>query len=157
MPLHLALVALLVGLLLPGCASLPKEVERTESIALPDTADTPLGRAIAGEVAAHPGRSGLHALGVGEDAFAARVVLARAAQRSLDLQYYIWHADTTGALMPTPPGRRPSAACACACCSTTTTPGLDEPAPRRCASQHRGALFNPRQPACGFDSCTSPR
>jgi putative cardiolipin synthase len=27
------------------------------------------------------------------------VVIARAAQRSLDLQYYIWHADTTGALM----------------------------------------------------------
>ena len=44
MPLHLALVALLAGLLLQGCASLPQEVERTPSVVLSNTADTPLGR-----------------------------------------------------------------------------------------------------------------
>src|SRR4029450_9669187 len=99
MPLPLALIALLAAMLLPGCASLPTQVERTQSVALTDTADTPLGRAIAGDVAAHPGVSGLHALGAGEDAFAARVALVRAAQRTLDLQYYIWDPDTTGQLM----------------------------------------------------------
>ena len=35
----------------------------------------------------------------GRDAFAARVLLAGAAQRSLDVQYYIWHGDHTGYLL----------------------------------------------------------
>ena len=38
-------------------------------------------------------------LEVPQEAFAARVLLARAAERSLDVQYYIWHGDTTGYLM----------------------------------------------------------
>lgn len=33
------------------------------------------------------------------EAFAIRVLLARAATRTLDLQYYIWHADVTGMLL----------------------------------------------------------
>jgi putative cardiolipin synthase len=35
----------------------------------------------------------------GVDAFAARLLLARAAERTLDLQYYIWHGDRTGTLL----------------------------------------------------------
>ncbi|MBO9515305.1 MAG: phospholipase D family protein [Variovorax sp.] len=93
------LVAFLLGLLLTGCASLPGRVERTESTALANTADTRLGREVRKLAAAHPGKSGIHPLIVAEDAFAARVVLARLADRSLDLQYYIWHGDTTGQLL----------------------------------------------------------
>ncbi len=48
---------------------------------------------------AHPGLAGIHALADGRDAFAARAVLAQAADRSLDVQYYIWRNDTTGRLM----------------------------------------------------------
>jgi len=33
------------------------------------------------------------------DAFAARALLAKAAERSLDVQYYIWHKDLTGSLL----------------------------------------------------------
>ena len=33
------------------------------------------------------------------DAFAARVLLARAAERSLDVQYFIWHGDAVGTLL----------------------------------------------------------
>jgi putative cardiolipin synthase len=51
------------------------------------------------EAAAHPDKSGIHPLEIPQDAFAARVVLMRAAERSLDLQYYIWHGDTTGYLL----------------------------------------------------------
>jgi putative cardiolipin synthase len=36
---------------------------------------------------------------VPSDAFAARVLLADAAERTLDLQYYIWHGDQTGYLL----------------------------------------------------------
>src|SRR5262245_17248360 len=91
--------ALAACLLLAGCATLPATVERTESRALADTASTRLGRAVAPLTAAHPGKSGIHALPNPRDAFAARVLLARAAERSLDLQYYIWHPDTTGGLL----------------------------------------------------------
>jgi putative cardiolipin synthase len=49
--------------------------------------------------AAHPGKTGIHLLPSGTDAFAARMVLAAAAQRSIDAQYYIWHGDQTGVLL----------------------------------------------------------
>jgi putative cardiolipin synthase len=92
-------LGVLLGLALAGCASLPAPVTRTETRALTGTDDTRLGREIRAEKSAHPGQSGIHALSNAEDAFAARILLARNAQRSLDLQYYIWHADTTGELM----------------------------------------------------------
>lgn len=93
------LVAFLLGLVISGCASLPGHVERTESTAVTNTADTRLGQALRPLTAAHPGKSGIHALSVAEDAFAARIVLTQYADRSLDLQYYIWHGDTTGQLL----------------------------------------------------------
>jgi cardiolipin synthase C len=85
--------------LLGGCTSLPARDTVSTSFALPDTADTRLGRAISPLTAAHPGDSGIHPLRDGRDAFAARVLLAEAAERSLDVQYYIWHADTSGTLL----------------------------------------------------------
>jgi putative cardiolipin synthase len=48
---------------------------------------------------ARDGCSGIHALPIAQEAFAARAALARAAERSLDVQYYIWHGDTTGTLL----------------------------------------------------------
>lgn len=93
------LVAFVLGLLLTGCASLPGHIERTPSTAVTNTADTRLGKDVRPLVAANPGKSGIHPLSNAEDAFAARIVLARVAERSLDLQYYIWRADTTGQLL----------------------------------------------------------
>ncbi|MCH3719286.1 phospholipase D-like domain-containing protein, partial [Campylobacter lari] len=49
--------------------------------------------------ARHPGKSGIHPLADAHDAFAARMMLVRAAQRSLDVQYYIWHDDMTGTML----------------------------------------------------------
>lgn len=43
--------------------------------------------------------SGIYALTDAQEAFAARALLARAAQHSLDVQYYIWRADKTGRLL----------------------------------------------------------
>jgi putative cardiolipin synthase len=82
-----------------GCASLPDLGERTASSAVTDTADTRLGRAVAPQVAGHAGDSGIYPLERPQDAFVARIVLTRAAERSLDVQYYIWHDDTTGCLL----------------------------------------------------------
>ena len=93
------LVAFLLGLLISGCSSLPGRVERIESSALTSTDDTRLGQAVRPRISANPGKSGIYPLPVAEDAFAARIVLTRLADRSLDLQYYIWHADSTGQLL----------------------------------------------------------
>lgn len=95
--LRLALVALLVAL--SACAKLPEGVERPNSSALADTGGTRIGRALAAGVAAHPGASGVALLQRGRDAFAARALLAEAAERSLDVQYYIYRDDTSGALL----------------------------------------------------------
>jgi len=93
------LIALPLAAILGGCAGLPTGIDRPQSSAFTDTASTRLGRGLAAAVAAHSGKSGIHPLDNARDAFAARVLLARAADRSLDVQYYIWRADTTGNLL----------------------------------------------------------
>jgi putative cardiolipin synthase len=96
-----ALLAVLVALsLVTACATLPENVGRKETFAYPDTGDTLLGRAISREGAAHPpGESGFHLLGNGLDAFVARAVLAHFAERSIDVQYYLYHDDLVGRLL----------------------------------------------------------
>ncbi|MGO3125923.1 MAG: phospholipase D family protein [Advenella sp.] len=86
--------------LLAGC-SLPSLDSRTGSKALNEAqvSNTALGRALLPLVQAHPGKSGIYALADAHEAFAARTLLARAAQKSLDVQYYIWHDDITGTLL----------------------------------------------------------
>ena len=89
--------AVLVGEFGVGaCASLPPLEGRVASTAITDTADTRLGKAVAQAPESHEGESGQIPLSNPRESFAARVLLARAAERSLDLQYYIWHRDTTG-------------------------------------------------------------
>jgi len=96
-----AAALLLSALAMGGCASVPPLEPRTPSAALTrtETADTTLGKAVTAADPGREGESGIYPLPQGRDAFAARVVLARAAERSLDVQYYIWHADVTGFLL----------------------------------------------------------
>ena len=93
-------MAIAMAGLLPACrGGLPTLEGRVDSQAIEDTGDTPLGRAIAPLAEAHPGQSGVVALADARDAFASRVLLADAAQRTLDVQYYIWHNDHSGTLL----------------------------------------------------------
>jgi putative cardiolipin synthase len=89
-------MAVCLPLVVGACSALPTQVERPRSSAILDTAQTRLGRAAAPVLVAHPGLSGFHPLGEGVDAFVARVALARAADRALDVQYYPFHPDDTG-------------------------------------------------------------
>ncbi|WP_199748559.1 phospholipase D family protein [Candidimonas sp. SYP-B2681] len=91
----------LCSMLTSGCTTLPSLEHRTISRALPldESKDTTLGKSISHMAAAHTGKSGIHALSDPQDAFAARVLIARAAERTLDVQYYIWHKDLTGTLL----------------------------------------------------------
>jgi len=93
------LLAMLLATLLTGCGSLPSLEGRSPSSALEDTAGTRIGQAVAADLAAHPAKSGIYVLDQALDAFAARGLLAEAAERSLDVQYYIWHGDQTGWLL----------------------------------------------------------
>lgn len=64
-----------------------------------DVGETRLAAAMEPQVAAHPGLSGLHAFSDGLDALAARLILADAAERTLDVQYYIWKQDMVGKVL----------------------------------------------------------
>jgi putative cardiolipin synthase len=87
------------ALLQGGCARLPALDGRPASVALGDTADTRLGEAVLPFTEARPGLSGVVPLADGRDAFAARAELADAAERTLDVQYYIWRDDMSGTLL----------------------------------------------------------
>lgn len=92
-------LGMVVMALLAGCGTLAPPANRVESSVLRDTFDTALGRGIAPLASRHPGMSGVYLLQDGPDAFAARALLAGAAQRTLDVQYYIWHPDLSGKLL----------------------------------------------------------
>ena len=59
----------------------------------------PLEASLAALTRAHADESGLVALHDGRDSLAARVLLADAATRTLDVQYYIWRNDLSGIML----------------------------------------------------------
>lgn len=89
----------LLALLIGSCATLPENTGRTPSNSITDTAGTRLALASDPQEREHPGDSGFVLLSDGLDAFAARVALTRAAESSLDLQYYLYHKDMVGTLL----------------------------------------------------------
>jgi cardiolipin synthase C len=96
-------VALLVTLVfaLGGCASLqpgadfPKEV----SVALDHPEETSLGARFDTAALAHGGDSAFRIISVGVDGFLMRAQLIDAAEKTLDLQYFIFRGDETGRLL----------------------------------------------------------
>ncbi len=99
---HLAVITLAVVLsmgLLSGCASVPADYPRTESFAYTDTGDTRLGEQIRENFGSDLQQTGLYPLDSGMQAFVARMAAIAVAERSLDLQYYIWRADSSGMLL----------------------------------------------------------
>src|SRR5690606_32379982 len=90
---------LMVGLL--QACTLPPMTGRQDSFRLSaaESANTPLGRALEADILAHPGQSAIYPVAEAMDAFVSRMLMARHAQRTLDVQYYIWRNDTTGILL----------------------------------------------------------
>ena len=90
---------LLASLSLTGCYSLPTDVLRPTSTALPaaDSLTTRLGAEVARRAsAANTKNDSAFALASSEElAFTSRMTLIKSAQKSLDLQYYAVHADET--------------------------------------------------------------
>ena len=85
--------------LLAHCASAPRldGVEATHAI--PPADSTQLDQIILQRLGDEPGLSGVQLVQNNALAFAYRAGTAAAAERSLDVQYYAWHADFTGKLL----------------------------------------------------------
>lgn len=92
-----ALALAFTALWLTGCASLPSEVDRPVSTALANPAETRLGALVAARAAKAGTRndSGFALVGDAELAFTSRMTLIKAAQKTLDIQYYAIFADDT--------------------------------------------------------------
>jgi cardiolipin synthase C len=90
-------MAILV-LVLSGCASLPRHVDKSRSEALTNPQTTTLGRLIAAEEI-NKNLSGIHLLTSGEEALADLIALADHAERTLDIQYYLIEEDESARLL----------------------------------------------------------
>ena len=97
-PFPLVGVWLFFAFILGGCATLPTDYPRVHSEAIRDTENTRIGRGVAPLLVEQTGKSGFFSLGNGLDAFVARLALAQGADRTLDVQYYLFHDDATGRL-----------------------------------------------------------
>jgi putative cardiolipin synthase len=98
-PVHLTLL-FSACLLLAGCATtIPTDVDRPVSMAYSDPGETELGRFFQAEISAHPGESGVVLVPTGEWGFRARAGLANQAEKTIDVQYYIWETDTAGSIL----------------------------------------------------------
>jgi len=86
---------------LAACATRPPATafDRPESHALASNEATPLANALAPLERQHPDQSAVRLLPTGTDALQARIALARAATKTLDMQYYIAEEDNTGKLL----------------------------------------------------------
>jgi cardiolipin synthase C len=86
--------------LITGRATHPRpDYSRTVSAAFEGFASTRLGQFFGPAADKHPGLSGFSLLSHGREAFIVRLALADMAERSLDMQYYVWDGDTTGRII----------------------------------------------------------
>lgn len=98
--LHILRV-LLIAVFLSGCASLPpgSDFPKMASSALTHPEETRLGRQFADAARQHKGNSGFRIIPVGADGFLVRMQMINAAERTLDVQYFIFRGDETGRLL----------------------------------------------------------
>jgi len=85
-----------LALALNACAQLQPRAELPMEPATPTASAAKLDRLFGPMEASHPDASAFRLLIEGTEAFVARVQSARIAERSVDVQTYIWHADLTG-------------------------------------------------------------
>ena len=95
------MAALLLVAAIGGCASLPpgSDYPRVVTTALANPGETTLGRHFATAAADNGGNSAFRMIAVGADGFLTRMEMINAAERTLDLQYYIFRGDVTGRLL----------------------------------------------------------
>jgi cardiolipin synthase C len=89
-------LAIFLALALGACAQLPTRPALEPESAPPAGTGSKLDEWFADHEQAHAGQSAFRLLSAGAEAFVVRLKSANAATRSIDVQTYIWHGDTTG-------------------------------------------------------------
>jgi putative cardiolipin synthase len=92
--------AVIIAAFVAACTTLPgANYPREDSVALAQPEATRLGRQLMAPARKHAGSSGFRLLVQGTDSLRTRLDLAAAAERTLDLQYFLIQNDTTGKLL----------------------------------------------------------
>ena len=84
---------------LAGCASLPDDLQQSPSQVYANPQETLLGALVAETAPQDPALSGVQLLADPGDAFRARFAIAGFAEKTLDMQYYLWKGDKAGQLL----------------------------------------------------------
>lgn len=97
---HIVLLAWVVAVI-SGCATTApgSDYPKSASFALGEPVQTRLGRQFIDAAREHGGKSGFRIIPVGADGFLVRMQMINAAERTLDLQYFIFRGDETGQLL----------------------------------------------------------
>lgn len=88
----------LLAIYLAGCATVPLDIPKQYSEAIPDTSATTLGSIAEKWVGEHDGQSGFYPLVKGLDALGVRLAMIDLAEVSIDAQYFLMKPDETGRL-----------------------------------------------------------
>ena len=89
-----ALILFLITL--AGCATVDFDYPRDASVAINPTEDTALKRRVDDWLTTNPGPSGFYPLINGTDALGARLRLIDAAEKTIDVQYFLMKTDAAG-------------------------------------------------------------
>jgi cardiolipin synthase C len=94
-------LAVAIVILVGACSSVPARFNepKSSSVALADPESTRLGTQFDGASRQLDGKSAFRIISVGVDGFLARVEMIDAAEKTLDLQYFIFRGDATGRLL----------------------------------------------------------
>jgi putative cardiolipin synthase len=84
---------------LAACSSLPSEFEQVPGQVWPHPEQTKLGAFIAETAPEDKTLSGVELLGDPAEAFSTRFAIAAFAEKTLDMQYYLWKGDLSGQLL----------------------------------------------------------
>lgn len=95
------ILLVLVALSMIGCSTLPRGTSspKTPSFALERPQDTRLGRKFLAASQQHQDESGYHIINSGIDGLVTRIQMIDAAERTVDMQYFIFRGDDTGLLI----------------------------------------------------------
>lgn len=94
--LIIKIILISVLALLSGCAQLPDNSNNDVSYAYTNTENTTLGKHAQVNLSDKKHMSSMYWIDDGVDAFVTRVALLKVAEKSIDVQYFIWHADLIG-------------------------------------------------------------
>jgi putative cardiolipin synthase len=95
------IMAIAIAVLLAACSSVPARFNnpKSSSVALAHPEETRLGVQFDGAARQRSGESAFRIISVGVDGFLARAQMINAAEKTLDLQYFIFRGDETGRLL----------------------------------------------------------